>query len=204
VKALRGLAKDKLQKLALAVILTVIGVLGVSNFYIRSNLAEYGKHRKQVADLTTELEAVAKSVKEEVNNTALRDQLKRFVEVQQQRMVTGDPFSWVVREVTLLAEKHPVKVLSLSPGAKAPHSQKSKFETYSSRLDVEGGYDQVGQFLSDMENHFPTTLVKSIVLAPFEASTGTCRASVELLFLIAPATSPAANAGSTPVIGKDV
>ena len=88
--------------------------------------------------------------------------MKSFVETQQAAMVSGDPFAWVVREISLLAEQHPVRVSGLRPGARAEAGGQSKFPTYTTRIDFSGTYDQIGEFVRDLENRFPTAGIRSL------------------------------------------
>ena len=77
-------------------------------------------------------------------------------------MVSGDPFAWVVREISLLAEQHPVRITALHPGLKSDTTGESKGHTYMSGIDVSGTYDQIGAFVRDLENKFSTAEIQSL------------------------------------------
>src|SRR5213594_4062408 len=110
---LKSMPKEKLQKVALVVILTLIGVGAVGNFYVASHLTKLSAERDRVAKLHTQLDLAQSTVKTEAKNNEVRDQIHVFIETQSEKAISGDPFSWVVREISLLAEKHPIRVVSL-------------------------------------------------------------------------------------------
>jgi hypothetical protein len=127
-----------------------------------------------------------KRARQEASNTAVRDEYNKFVESQQGRMVSGDPFSWVVRELSLLAEAHQITVVSLRPGSVAQHSRRPRFNTFSARLELTGTYDQIGKFVVGFENQFSTAEVRSLAIAGGSPGQEQLRAELELIFLIKP------------------
>ena len=183
---LKTLPKEKLQKLILVVLGSLIALGAVINFYLLRNVEELSTTTRLTTELKAKIESSAAEVKNEVSNAVVRDKMKTFVEAQQQRMVTGDPFSWVVREISLLAEKHPVHVLGLSPGGKTAYAAKPPYSWFSARLDVTGTYDQLGRFVCDLENSFPTGHIHTLNVSDASSGKGTCRADIDLMLLMRP------------------
>jgi hypothetical protein len=182
----KSIPKEKLQKIVLAVILTLIALGAMSNFWIRAQYAQWSSDRERIAKLQTEIDQFQAAALQESSNTELRDQMKAFVEAQQQRMVSGDPFSWVVREVSLLAEKHPIRVLGMRPGESRLSNQRSRYDVFSTRLELEGTYDQLGVFLRDLENSFSTSQVRSLEMSAPDPSKPVCRMTIDCAFLVLP------------------
>jgi hypothetical protein len=111
-------------------------------------------------------------------------------------MVAGDPFAWIVREISLLAEQHPkVHVLGMQPGSKGQHELNPGYNVFTTRIEVEAGYDELGVFLQDFENKFPTAEVRSLGIVPSDRAQ--CRASLELAFLVRPNTDSHKSAGKS-------
>ena len=187
---LRSLPKDKLQKVLLVGIGSLVAVAVIGNFYVWAQLSSISKSKDQVAMLKRQIEDAEQEAKQEAQNLQLHEQVAAFVQNQAAGMVSGDPFSWAVRQITLFAENHPVHVLSMRPGSKAQSMQKSRFEVYTAQIEVEGGYDEIGQFVRDFENTFPTSQIRSLELAPGGASQTDRRAVMELVFLVQPDSGP--------------
>jgi len=200
MKLLRSMPKEKLQKIAFVVILTLIALGGMGNFWIVREWSAWTSTRDQIAKLATEIDRLQTVASQEASNTDLRDKIKAFVETQQQRMVSGDPFSWFVREVSLLAEKHPVRVRGMHPGETAPNTQRSRYDIFTARLEVEGTFDHVGTFIRDFENSFSTSQIRSLEMSAPDPTRSVCRSSFECAIPILPrdAAPTAANPLAEP------
>ena len=181
---LKSMPKEKLQKVALVAILSLISVGAVGNFYIRSHLTKLSAERDRVAKLRTQLDLAQSSVKTEAKNNEVRDQLHAFILAQREKTISGDPFSWIVREISLLAEKHPIRVVSLRPGTKLPNTIKSKYDMFATRLELEGTYDQLGAFIRELENNFATGQIRALEVTASDPTHAQCRAALELGLLV--------------------
>jgi Tfp pilus assembly protein PilO len=186
VKFLKSLPKEKLQQLILTVIIGLIGIGVVFNFYVLKQINELSASRAQVKTLITQISDAQKAAKIEAGNAALREQFRSFLNTQEERMVQGDSFSWLIREFALLSEKHPVRVAGLNPGTTTAHPTKPAYELYTTRFEVTGTFDDVGVFLRDLENSFPTCSIKSLGIVVADAARGECRANLDLTFLVRP------------------
>ena len=189
MRFLKSMPKQKLQKIVFVIIVTLIILGAMGNFWIAKEWSELSSHRDEIRKLGTQIDQVQTSTRQEVSTTDLRDQIKTFVDAQQQRMVSGDPFSWVVREVSLLAERHPVRVTGMRPGEITPNTQKSRYVMFTTRLEVEGTYDQVGVFIKDFENSFATSQIRSLEMSSPDPTRSICRVSLECALLMLPADS---------------
>lgn len=178
--------KAKLQRVILVAIATLIAAGGIVNFYVAPQWSKLGSQRARTRKLTAEIDAAQATIKSEALSSQLREQMRTFVEEQQTKMISGDPFSWVVREVTLVSERHPVRVSGLRPGNKINNSVKSRYEMFVTRMEVDGSYDQAGEFIKDLENAFPTGEVRSLELSATDPARGLCRVVFEFALLIRP------------------
>jgi len=194
MNALRALPKDKLQKIALAAILSVIGVGAVGYFYVGAQFSALSASKREVADFRQKIEAMESASKQAACDERLREQVVAFAEEQKAAMVSGDPFGWVVRQLSELAERHPIRLLGMRPGAKAQHGRKSRYEIYTTRIEIEGSYDQLGAFVADFENQFPAAEIRSLELTPNDATRPVRRATMELALLILPGSDKPATA----------
>jgi Na+-transporting NADH:ubiquinone oxidoreductase subunit NqrC len=183
---LRTLPKEKLKMIVLIVVVTLIAIVIIGHFYVARELAASSESNRQIAKLKQQVEEADRASQQELQNKQLRETATAFVGVQEATMVTGDPFSWVVRQISLLAEQHPVHVMSMHPGGNVQHDQGSHYSMYTTQIDVEGTYDQVGAFIEDFENKFPTGQIRSLTLVPSGANGSARRATIDLGFLIQP------------------
>jgi hypothetical protein len=190
----KSIPKVKLQKIVFVVIVTLIALGAMANFWIGHQWSIWSSSRDEIAKLGGEIDELQAVAQEEASNTELRDRIEAFITAQRQRMISGDPFSWVVREVSLLAEKHPVRVTGMRPGGGAPNLQRSKYEIFIAILEVSGSYDNLGLFVRDFENKFPTSQIRSLEMTALDPSRSQCRVTLECALPLLPAspTKPAA------------
>jgi Tfp pilus assembly protein PilO len=182
----RSLPKDKLQKVLLVGIVMLISLAVIGHLYVWAQFSSMSTSKEQIAKLKQQIDDAEREAKQEAQNSQLHDQVAAFVQNQTAMMVSGDPFSWVVRHVTLFAENHPVRVVSMRPGVKTQSMQKSRFDVYTAHIEVEGGYDQISQFVRDFENTFSTSQISSLELSPGGMNPADRRAVLELVFLVQP------------------
>jgi hypothetical protein len=197
MKFLIAIPKAKLQQMILIAVICMTILGAVINFYILRQFEQLTLKRRAITDLSAKIAAYEASAKNEGNNAVLHDQMKNFVETQQKRMVTGDPFSWAVREISLLAERHPVHIHGLNPGDKLPYPDKAQYSLYTVRLDASGTYDQLGKFVCDIENTFPTGHIRALTLSDANGGKGDCRIAIEMALLMRPPENKAAGAAGS-------
>ncbi len=161
---LKKMPKDKLQKVVFVCIVTLAAVVGAVEFYVLKNWAALTEADASIAKLTDQIREGEKQARGAQQDVAHRAEVKAFVEAQHAAMISGDPFAWVVREVSLLAEQHPVRITALHPGIKSEAAGESKGRTYTSGIEVSGTYDQLGAFVRDLENKFSTAEIRSFLM----------------------------------------
>lgn len=183
---LQNMPKEKVQKLLLIGILTLIGVSAIYLFWISGQYDKWTGNREKIAKLIPQIDAAERSEQAEAQNESLRRELTALIETQRMSMVTGDLFSWGLREITLFAEKYPVQLVSLRPGIRLPHPREGGLETYGITVDLKGEYDDLGRFIADMENHFSTAYVRSLNFSAGDGSIGGRQVNMEVAFLIWP------------------
>jgi hypothetical protein len=185
IRALRKLPKEKLQKIILVCVLTLITFVGVIEFYVLKNWADLTATKDQIAKLQDQIDQAERKERNAKQDVAYRAEVNSFVETQRAAMVSGDPFAWVVREISLLAEQHPVRITNLRPAGK-DWGGKSKSQTYTTHIDLSGTYDQIGLFVSDLENKFPTAEVQTLSVSGNADDKGQHGAQLEIVLRAQP------------------
>jgi Tfp pilus assembly protein PilO len=184
---LRKLPKQKLQKIVLVCIVSLVAVVGVIEFYVLKNWSALTEARASIGKLNDQIQQAQRKARDAKQDVAYRAQLKSFVETQQATMISGDPFAWVVREISLFAEQHPVQMGALRPGSKVESGGNSKSPSYTIHLEFSGSYDQIGEFVRDLENRFPTAEIQSLLVSGRADDKSDHSASLEIALRIRPA-----------------
>ncbi len=179
--SVRNLPKNKLHQLVFIVIATVGGLVGITQCYGVKNWSALSETKKRIASVNEQIQQASLKAKESMSDERSIHMMKTFVETQQAAMVSGDPFAWVVRKVSLLAERHPVHVVAMKPGGK---DQKDSRAIYTANIEVDGAYDELGEFLQEFENAFPSAEIFSLDVSGGEGERGHRRASIRLAFLM--------------------
>jgi Tfp pilus assembly protein PilO len=183
----RKLPKEKLQKLVLICALTLIAVVGVIQFYVVKNWGALAEAEASITKLNDQIRQAERKAQDAKQDVTYRAELKSFVGTQRAAMISGDPFAWVVREISLLAEQHPVRVTALRPGDKIESSGKSKRQMYATQIDISGTYDQIGEFVRDLENKFPTAEIHSLSISETADDKGQHGATLGIALPLQPA-----------------
>jgi hypothetical protein len=181
---LRKLPKDKLQKIVLICIVTLVVLVGTVQFYALKNWSALTETKDQIAKLDDQIREGERKTRQATQDLAHRAEVKTFVETQRASMITGDPFAWVVRELSLLAEQEPVHMGGLHPAGKI--EIKSGSPLYSTRIEFSGTYDQIGAYVRDLENRFPTSEIQSLAVAGSHDDKGHHEAALEIAFRVQP------------------
>lgn len=180
----RKLPKNKLQKIVLICIVTLVVLVGTVQFYALKNWSELTETRNQIEKLNDQIREGERETRQATLDVAHRAEVKAFVATQRAAMITGDPFAWVVRELSLLAEREPVHIGGLHPAGKI--EMKSGSPSYSTRIDFSGTYDQIGAYVRDLENRFPTSEIQSLSIAGSHDDKGRHDAVAEIAFRVQP------------------
>jgi hypothetical protein len=185
MKSLRKLPKEKLQQLILVAILTTIGVAAMVVFWIGKEIESLSSDTEQIAKLSKEVRELETKARQDTNNQPRVQQMTAFVEPLRETMVTGDAYMWAVREIRLREEQHPgVPILGISMGGRGSHPRCPDYEVCAVSIELEGTYDQIGVFLRDFENNYPTGEIRSLSLGTAEGPRR--HASLQLTFLMYP------------------
>lgn len=186
MKMFGDISKDKLQKIILVAIVTTAAIAAVYIFYIGRALGEKQKSRDNAAKLENDIQAAQTKAKDDRLLEAQRSEITAFVETQKSAMVTGDPYSWCVRQISLFGEKYPVRILGVRPGVKSKHFRKEQYDVFEVQMEVEGTYDQLGRFLCGFENQFATAEIRKLEIQSVGATGADRRLGFTVAFLMLP------------------
>ncbi|HTS19415.1 MAG TPA: hypothetical protein VMP11_17695 [Verrucomicrobiae bacterium] len=183
---IKKLPKEKLQQVVFICVVMLATIVGVVNFYVLKNWSALTEINANIDKINDDIVAAERRTRGAQSDVAHRAEVKSFVEAQKGTMVSGDPFAWVVREFTLLAQQHPVQVSGLHPGAKIETAANSKNRTYTAGIDLSGTYDQIGTFVRDLENKFPTAEIRALSMSGSAEDQGQHNASLTIVLRVRP------------------
>lgn len=186
MKWLEQMPKERLQKVVLIAIMSLIAVVLIVQFYVMANWSAYQKARTGNQQLMQKIDEAEQQSRQLAQNKELRERVTAYLATHRAGMIRDDPFAWVVREITLFAKHQPVTVTAVRPGGRGTLAGKTKFVTYAARLEVSGGYDELGQFIRDLENHFPTAEVRQLSVGAGADGRPPHQATLDVVFLIDP------------------
>lgn len=199
MKFFQDWSKETFQKVFVVVMFTLSALYGTTNYYILRKNGLLVEWKSKIAALHEQIEDAQKMAATAQKESAHRQQVEAFVTTHRQAMITGDPFAWVVREITLIGEKHPLRVQGLRPGMPGQIALKNRYTSYGLEMSLAGTYDQIGVFVANLENHFATGKVKSLTLSG--SPSGQHQAILQMELLVVPDAKtliPAATATPTP------
>ena len=185
---LRSLPKEKLQKVILILLASLIASAAIGMLYVNGQYTVLTEREQKIAELKKKILEQQGQAKTERQEVKAIEEIQAFVQAQRASMVAGDPFSWCVREVTLLAEQHPIRVLSLRPGGRSPHRVKAQYEVFALQLELEGSYDDLGTFVKALENKFAASEIRQLEFQGGDATKTLRRMSLSLALLMQPPT----------------
>ena len=191
----KKMPKEKLQQVAFVCIITLAALVGVVEYYVLRNWTALTETKARISKLADQIQQAERQARGAQQDVAHRAEVKSFVQAQQAGMISGDPFAWVVREISLAAQDHPIRITALHPDNKVETAGETKARTYTAGIDVSGTYDQIGVFVRDLENRFTTAEIQSFSLGGNADDRGQHGASLSITLRVLPAeTSKTAEA----------
>ena len=166
--------------------IAALGVIGgVAWYYDYSQWTIHQACLAKTAKLKSDI-ATAQQLALTVAQTAeMRVEMQHFVNAHEATMVSGDQFAWVIREISQLAESQPVGNVVTQPGNVIPHARKSAYSWYVTHLEFSGDYDQIGQFIQLLENHFPEAEIRTLTISATDV-VASHRVGLDLALLVQP------------------
>lgn len=184
---LRALPKEKLQKVILILLVSVIATVAIGVFYANAQYNLLSERRQKIAELKRKILDVQGRAKTERQGAKSLEEVQAFIEAQSASLVADDPLSWSVRQIRLLEEQYPgVRVITIRPSGRAPHRLKNQYEAYHLQLEFDGAYDELGTFVKALENKFPTGEIRQLELLAADEAGTTRRLNLSLSLLMLP------------------
>ena len=186
MNGLRTLPKEKLQRIVLVGTMALVGMVMAWFLYGHKQWIALNVNRANIVKLKEDIAKAKQSVQAMAQTMPLREKIQALVEAQRATMVSGDPYAWVVREITALAGSQPVRDVTTRSGSVLHHPRKDRYELYVTHIEFAGTYDQIGAFVQELENKFPEAEIRSLDIAGSDSAEAGHRAAIDLALMVRP------------------
>jgi Tfp pilus assembly protein PilO len=193
------LSKDKRNKLVLVIISTLVIVVGLWYGLVRGQQERLHK----VVTLQNADDAKLRQIKDTITNSKQIEAellvVSNKLALQEEDMASGDLYSSMVSDIRKFKAPYRVDIPQFSSGGDAiPVTLLPKFPYKQATVSISGTahfYD-LGRFIADFENRFPTSRILNLELAPASAPGPEEREKLafrlDIVSLVKPVTAAAA------------
>ncbi len=167
------LSKDKRNQLILVVLLTMVVVAGLYYSLIRYQQDGLRRLNDQIKVDQGKVQQVEDTISNSKQIEAMLNIVSNKLCAQEEEMASGDLYSSMYNSVKNFKALYKVDIPQFSSGGDAaPVNLLPKFPYKQVTISIAGTarYYDVGRFISDFENRFPTSRVLNIDLSPASAS----------------------------------
>ena len=178
-----NLPKEKRDKLILAVMGSVAGVVGIWFGLIESQQAGLRSKSKLLAETQGKLQNVQRELRLTEGFKATLDSIQRQIQGMEAKMPTGDVYRWAIRSITSLQTNN-VEIANLEPPRIGESTILPKVPYKTALLYVNGTahYHDFGRFLANLENSFPHMRLQRLELDPMQFGEATSAGQEQLNF----------------------
>lgn len=178
-----NLPKEKRDKLILAVMGSVAGVVGIWFGLIESQQAGLRSKAKLLAETQGKLQTVQRELRLTEGFKATLDSIQRQIQGMEAKMPTGDVYRWAIRSITSLQTNN-VEIANLEPPRIGESTILPKVPYKTALLSVNGTayYHDFGRFLASLENSFPHMRLQRLELDPMQFGEATSAGQEQLNF----------------------
>ena len=166
------LSKEKRNQLILTVLATLMVVSGLWFTLIRFQQSSLGRLKEERDRRRTKLEQIKDTIKNREQIEADLIVVSNKLALKEEDMASGDWYSAMITAITKFKQPYDVEIPQFTPTlAPADSSLLPKFPYKQFTVSVQGTarYHDLGQFIADFENRFPSTRILNLELAPASA-----------------------------------
>jgi hypothetical protein len=167
------LSKDKRNQLVLAVFVTLLLVAGLWYTLIRYQQESLHKLNAQIKVDEDKLLQIQDTIRNSKEIEAELNVLNKKLAGQEEAMASGDLYSSMYNSIKNFKVPYKVDIPQFSSGGDAaPVNLMPKFPYKQVTISIAGTayYYDIGRFVADFENQFPTSRVLNLDLTPASAS----------------------------------
>lgn len=161
------LSPEKQKQLAITVLATVIAVVGT--WYAGTQFVTSAKTSGDRSNkgLAAELVKRQKEIDQEKENREKAKTYQSLIVTMDAKMPKGNPETWLVRELSDIANRHKLQLSSTSVQPLKDFSDfrfKDPYQLLGFHLEFLGEFNQIGEFAQDIENSSPLMEIHDITI----------------------------------------
>jgi len=166
------LSKEKRTHLILAVLGIVLVLAGVWYFLISEQQAGIARLEVQKAESGKKLRDIRETFKNKEHLAAELVAATQALNAREAEMASGDLYAWMVSTLRRFKQPYGVDIPQIASPAVGNVSLFAKFPYKQAATSVTGTayYHELGRFVADFENQFPSARVLNLNLVPATAS----------------------------------
>lgn len=154
--------KDRKQLLGLLIFVAVVAMVLFWIYWRQPKVLEAQDIQREIDSLQTRVDSARAALREGTVEELRRrvDGYRRSLVLMRQLVPTTNEVTNLIDEVSTRAQLRGVQITDLAP---LPLEYATPFEVHRYRFTVQGGYDQIGEFLTDVAS-------LSRIMVPYELS----------------------------------
>jgi Tfp pilus assembly protein PilO len=195
-------SKEKRNQLVLVVLVTLAVMGGLWFSLIRYQQDGLKRLKVETGEAERKLSQIRDTIKNSGQTEAELADVSAKLEAQEEIMASGDLYSWMVNSIRKFKLPYKVEIPQFNPrGGEEPVNLLPKFPYKQVTVTIVGTayYHDLGKFVSDFENEFPTSRILNLDLSPASVQSPDEREKLsfklDIVSLVRPGTSRAV---STP------
>jgi len=187
------LSKEKRNQLVLAILAVLMIVCGLWFTLIRFQQSSLARLREDADRRRSKVNQILETIKNRDQIQAELLVVSNKLAIKEEDMASGDLYSAMITAITKFKQPYQVEIPQFTPSlAPAESSLLPKFPYKQFTVSVQGTacYNDLGQFVAEFENRFPSSRVLNLELAPASAQTPGEKAKLSFKFDIVSLVKP--------------
>jgi Tfp pilus assembly protein PilO len=163
------LSKDKRNQLVLAVVVTLAIVAGLYLALIRMQLDGLKKLNAKVTEKRTNNGKISETIKNSKEIEAELKVISKKLDTKEEDMASGDFYSFMITLISNFKQPYGVDIPQFTPASGSTDVNllpKFPYKQYSVTIVGSAFYHDLGQFVAEFENRYPSSRVLNLELSP--------------------------------------
>jgi Tfp pilus assembly protein PilO len=194
------LSKEKRNQLILVCVLTLIVMAGLYFGLIANQQRNLQKLATSQQNARNQLNQINNTIKSSTKIEADLDAVGQMLAGHEANMASEDGYLWMVQFLRKFIENYPVEIRQYNSKGSAAMDMFPKFPYKQFTVTITGSayYYDLGKFIADFENRYPSVRVMNLELAPDSAvgplEKGKLAFKMDIVALVKPTATPSASA----------
>ncbi|MBI3882276.1 MAG: hypothetical protein HY301_19740 [Verrucomicrobia bacterium] len=176
---MKRLPKEKRDRIILVAGVTVVALAAIGYCVIKPQEEALKARREKIEAVEGELTTAGRLASQaDKIQKDLEDATFRITQIED-TMASGDMYSWIIKTMSRVQERHNVQIPNFVPPAVGEVSAFGKFPYQAATFSIRGTahFHEVGKFIADLENTFPCARITGLELDALNSGIGSADSS---------------------------